>query len=306
MPITPKNNIVDLGVLKNCVFISGSGRSGTTWLQEIINYKNQYRILFEPFYKDKVDILRNWHYRQYLRPSNNDSQYLKPAKRILSGRIRNAWIDEKNHQKVAFKRLIKDIRTQFLLKWIKANFPKIPIIMIMRHPCAVANSKLILGWNAQLDEHLQEIFNQALLVQDHLCPFVTKRHELKDDFEKHVFLWCLEYYVPLRQFQENECLLIFYEELCENYQNEVERIFTFLDQPFTKEVIQLQKTPSALSRKDSPIYTGSSLVSTWRKNISSEQINRSTQILSWFGLKSIYNDGDMPLLDAEHALSAFF
>ena len=297
--------IIDLGSINNCMFLSGSGRSGTTWLQEIINYKNQYRILFEPFNKDKVDILGRWHYRQYLRPNTKDEHFLEPAKRILSGRIRNAWIDDKNHQPFAFERLIKDIRTQFILRWIKSNFPKIPILMIMRHPCAVANSKLVLGWNAQLDEHLQELFNQESLVQDHLYPYITKLHELRDDFEKHVFLWCLEYYVPLRQFQENECLLIFYEELCQNYQNEIVRIFNFIDKGFTKEVFQLQKTPSALSRKDSPIFTGSSLVSTWRKHITPEQIKTSTQILSWFGLDSIYSDGDMPLMDPKQALTSF-
>lgn len=300
-----KQKIIDLGALNNCILISGSGRSGTTWLQEIINYKNQYRILFEPFNKDKVDILSAWYYRQYLQPGIRDTQYLNPAKQILSGKIRNAWIDDKNQRPIAFSRLIKDIRTQFLLKWIKSNFHKIPIIMIIRHPCAVANSKLVLGWNAQLDQHLQELFTQTSLVQDHLHPFAAKVHELKDDFEKHIFLWCLEYYVPLRQFQENECLIIFYEALCQNYQIEIERIFTFISKPFTSEVLKLQKTPSALSRKDSPIITGSSLVSTWRKHITSEQIKTSTKILSWFGLDSIYSDGDMPIMDAEQVLSAF-
>ncbi|MFN2303572.1 MAG: hypothetical protein ACK2TV_07545, partial [Anaerolineales bacterium] len=214
-------------------------------------------------------------------------------------------IDEKNHQPIAFKRLIKDIRTQFLLKWIKCNFPKIPILMIMRHPCAVANSKLILGWNAQLDMHLQELFSQESLVQDHLSPFYARLHELRDDFEKHVFLWCMEYYVPLRQFQEDECLLIFYEDLCQKYATELIHIFSFIGKSFNKDAYRFQKIPSALSREDSPILTGSSLISSWRKNISAEQITKSTQILSWFGLDTIYNNGDLPLVKPDSALKAF-
>ena len=34
----------------NTVLIAGSGRSGTTWLSEILNYNNDYRSIFEPFY----------------------------------------------------------------------------------------------------------------------------------------------------------------------------------------------------------------------------------------------------------------
>ena len=45
---------------KNVVFISGVGRSGTTWLTELINYNHRYRILFEPFHNKKVKIVQNF------------------------------------------------------------------------------------------------------------------------------------------------------------------------------------------------------------------------------------------------------
>ena len=41
---------VDLGKgdHRDAVFLAGSGRSGTTWLSEVINYKGGYRYVFEP------------------------------------------------------------------------------------------------------------------------------------------------------------------------------------------------------------------------------------------------------------------
>ena len=35
---------------KNTIWLIGSGRSGTTWISSIINYKGDYRELFEPFH----------------------------------------------------------------------------------------------------------------------------------------------------------------------------------------------------------------------------------------------------------------
>ena len=36
--------IVDIGNYKKTIFIAGSGRSGTTWLMELINRNNEYRL----------------------------------------------------------------------------------------------------------------------------------------------------------------------------------------------------------------------------------------------------------------------
>ena len=36
--------IIDIGNYKKTIFIAGSGRSGTTWLMELINRNNEYRL----------------------------------------------------------------------------------------------------------------------------------------------------------------------------------------------------------------------------------------------------------------------
>lgn len=287
------------------IFISGSGRSGTTWLQEIINYDNSYRILFEPFHIDKVDILKGWHYRQYIRPNSKDLRYIKPANQILSGNIRNAWIDKDNDPLINKKRIIKDIRTQFLLGWVHTAFPDIPILMIMRHPCAVANSKLALGWNANLDQHIKELYAQKELVDDHLKPHTGLLNEIKDDFEKHILLWCLEYYVPLKQFQSNQILMIFYEQLCKDFPNQINRIFEFLKKEYGNEIFDKHKVPSSQVREDSAILKGKNPVNEWRKKISKGQINRAIEILKRFGLDAVYNQTDFPLMSPEDVFSIF-
>jgi hypothetical protein len=305
--MTQKNQKIwfDFGNANQSIFISGSGRSGTTWLQEIINYDNQYRVLFEPFHKQKVPILQDWYYRQYIRSESREKKFINPARKILSGKIRNAWIDKDNTKIIANKRIIKDIRTQFLLKWVKSMFPKIPIIMIMRHPCAVAQSKLALGWNSELDQHVQELFLQKDLVQDYLSPYFGLINTIKDDFEKHILLWCLEYYVPLMQFQEGEILVLFYENLCVNYNHEIERLFSFLGFRFSEKIYSKHKTPSSQAMANSAIVQGKNPINAWRKNVSKQQIHAAISILNYFNLDAVYNENDMPIIEPEVAWSIF-
>ena len=67
---------IDTGNIKNTIFIAGSGRSGTTWLMEMINYKNQFRPIFEPFHNKYNSLLKNWKYRQYLSENNVDDKFM--------------------------------------------------------------------------------------------------------------------------------------------------------------------------------------------------------------------------------------
>lgn len=296
--------IFDFRDYRKTVILAGTGRSGTTWVAEVINSRNDYRIMFEPFHSNKVDLLSDWNYRQYLRPNDRRDKYLIPATSILSGNIRNEWIDRLSQQNLEFepqKRLIKDIRCQLILNWIKHNYPKIPQILLLRHPCAVANSKLKRGW----DTHLEDFLKQEKLMIDFLGPFKNELENAENLFDKHIFMWCVENYVPLRQFNEGEILVIFYEDVCRDPQNVIESIMLFIGDTFSFEILDKIKKPSALSGKDSAIVLGTDLVSSWRKSISDEQISRAVEILSIFGLQEIYAENDMPLVNGTEALKLF-
>ncbi len=133
---------------ENTILLAGSGRSGTTWVAEIINYDNKYRFLFEPFHTKQVDIVKNFSQRQYLRANNQSVQFSKPIKAVLSGYVHCKWVNRNNNTPKTNKTFIKAIRAHLFLKWIKVNCPQIPIIFLMRHPCAIAYSQMQLkGFN---------------------------------------------------------------------------------------------------------------------------------------------------------------
>ena len=294
-----RNKIIfDMGDYRQTVFLAGTGRSGTTWVEEILNSNNGFRIMFEPFHSRKIGLVREWNYKQYLRPNNKSIKFIEPATSILSGKVRDEWIDRFNKVIFPRKRLVKDIRANLFLKWLKVNFPEIPIILLLRHPCAVANSKLKLSWDSCLDDFL----SQDELMKDFLNPFKGELENANDPFEKHIFLWCVENYIPLKQFNEGEILVVFYENLCMDPEREIKKIRTFVGEMLSLEMLPQVNRASALSRKDSAVNTGDNLIDAWRKHINDRQIERACEILSLFKLQNIYSKSSLPLVSGNEAL----
>jgi hypothetical protein len=286
---------VDLGDHRNSVFLAGSGRSGTTWVSEIINHRNEYRLVFEPFHPDRVPVCKDFRRKQYLRPDERREKYLEPARRILTGRLRNPWTDRFNRKFVARGRLIKDIRANLLLGWMSENFPGMPIVFLLRHPCAVVAARLALGWK----DNLSEMMEQEELVEDFLLPVEAEIRDAQGAFERHVFSWCIENYVPLRQFGPREVHLAFYENLVVHPEDEVRRLFAFLGEDFDGRVYRALRRPSPLSRRgESPS------VDAWRRSVTDSQLERAVEILGLFGLDRVYGEGAMPDPSGAHALMA--
>lgn len=282
--------------VSKAVIVAGAARSGTTWLANIINYKNGYRLMFEPLQGRRVYITHHFKHGQYIRPSCQNGTFLEPVKAVLSGRIKHpSWVDRSNRRLICTKRLIKIIHGNLLLKWIKANFPQVPIILILRHPCAVAHSRLALRhWDWA--EDFQECIGQEQLIEDFLSPLVNEIKNAQNIFDMHIFSWCIANYVPLRQFEQGEIHLVFYEHLCTQPEVEVDRLFSFLGEPYDERVFKYLRIPSQVARRQSAINTGKSLTDDFKNHISRSQIQRAVEILSMFGLDKVYSEGPMPLV----------
>ena len=280
---------------RRSVFLAGSGRSGTTWVSEIINYRRDYRLVFEPFHPGRVSLCRGFRRKQYLRPEDRREEYLRPARKILSGELRSPWTDRFHRTLAVRRRLIKDIRANLLLGWIRASFPEMPVILLLRHPCAVAASRLALGWK----DDPADVLAQEDLVEDHLRPFEGEIRNAAPGFEQHVFLWCIENYVPLRQLAQDDVHIVFYEELLANPETGIPRLFSFLGRGFDDTVYDALKRPSPLSRAGA---AGGRTPGGWRDAVGEARMRRAVEIMGLFGLDRIYSDEPMPDPEGARAL----
>ena len=280
---------------KNTILLAGCARSGTTWVSNIINYQNEYRYIFEPFWSEKIDIFKDLELgnAKYLRRDAEDQELLAAIKFVIAGKLRNSWSDKFNQKFIAKKRLIKAVRTNLFLCWLHHKIPSLPIILLLRHPCAVANSRIKLNWETSIDKYLR----QEQLVEDFLYPFLKKIQKIRnqgDTFEKAILAWCIENYVPLKQFSPNTICIIFYENICTYPELATKKILLFLGKKYDRQILQNLKIPSPVSRKVSSIIIGENLTNSWKKYITEQQIDRAMEILQMFGLDKIYSRSSLP------------
>jgi len=284
---------------KNSVFMAGSGRGGTTWVAELINFDNSYRLIFEPLFRARVPICAPFRTRQYIRPTDDDPTFLNPMTTIVSGRLRNGWADRYNRKRIARRRLIKEIRANLLLRWLYSHFPEMPIVLLVRHPCAVISSRMRLKWNYGL----QTFLKQEQLMSDFLAPFRQDMEKAVSPFEIHLFHWCVETFVPLRQFKRGQIHLAFYENFCAEPRAEIGRLFSFLGKPENERALIAAKRPSSQTNRKKNRLPDRPLED-WRSRVSDQEVRTVTDVLKRFGLDSLYTPDGMPDLAAAHALFA--
>lgn len=199
----------------NTIFLAGCARSGTTWVSDIINHQNEYCYIFEPFWSEKINIFKKLELcnAKYLNCNTENQELLTAIKFVLTGRLRNSWSDQYNQTFITNKRLVKAVRANLLLAWLHNHIPSLPIILLLRHPCAVVNSRIKLDWETSIDKYLV----QEQLVTEFLAPFLGKIKQISnkgDRFEKAILAWAIEKYVPLKQFNHDEICIVFYENIC--------------------------------------------------------------------------------------------
>ena len=283
----------DTKIINNTIIIAGVGRSGTTLLAETINYDNKFRLMFEPFNKYKVKALSEMNYRLYIPHLNNNIKLKEKYYKILSGDIRNKWVDQYNKKYFCVNRIIKEIRINQSLKWIKINFPEIPIVYIVRHPCAVTLSKLRLNW----DDHLFEYIGQIELVNDHLKPYIDIINSAKTAYEKHLIMWCIENSIVLNSFKKEEIFIIFYEYLITDPVKSIKKLYKYLNLNFNNKIIDTLSKPSLQANPQSAISRAKNIINDWTNYVDDKQKQYTKNILNEYNLDQLYTLDPLPSIN---------
>lgn len=288
--------------LADPIWLVGAGRSGTTWVSNILNYRNQYRYLFEPFHPVFIEATRFFRAYHYLRP--HDTEPLAIARQVFTGRIQHPRID-KYTRGLAFQGLlIKDIFAHLFLKWVDVQFPSVRKILLLRHPFAVALSKLERAEWSWLREPT-ELLYQRQLRDDYLEPYVGLISKAHDDFEQQVLIWAITHSIPLQQLTPERLLLVFYEDLSIEPELQVRRMLEFLGDPRAGDSFGTRLrtvTERASQTSTNPGSGNRRRVDDWRTHLSTSQITNGIGVLREFGLDKVYGDDPMPDSDAAHAL----
>jgi hypothetical protein len=284
------------GGVEDTVFIAGSGRSGTTWVEEVVDRHHDHRVLFEPFYPRQVRQVAAMTEGLYLRNDVDDPRYVASVQRILEGRLRNRWIDHLNHVRIARRRLVKEIRANCWLGWAARRWPQMPMVFVMRHPLAVVASGLGMGWSDGLDR----VLAQPTLLSDHAADHIEYLRSLTDPFERAVARWCVENAVPMRTLGPKRATLVLYEDLITDPGREAQRLVTALGQEADAALEEALARPSRLSAGGTTAATGGSPLDAWRKRLDEQQRHRGLAVVQRLGFGDVYGDDPMPDSAAAH------
>lgn len=202
----------DAGGIDDARVIVGSGRSGTTWLQEVACRAGGLRPVFEPFDAAHDARFTPLTFGTCLPPDAIAPQARALVTPVLAGRYRSPWSDRLSPidpLRARPGRVIKDIRILMWTGWLARQFPGVPIAYVIRHPQAVVRSVTSLGWHTNrwdLMEAQWDTFEDLGLPRRDALPPLDSPAALM------LAMWCIENAVALRTLPPDRAHLVAYDQ----------------------------------------------------------------------------------------------
>lgn len=267
------------------VWLLGDARSGTTWVGNVINYKNNFRTIFEPFHPDRIKQVSHYQKNYYLREQDNDNYLRDYYKDVFQGRSYNKWTNVENNSFFYRKLLVKDVFSNLLINWIHYYFKDIKILYLLRNPYSVSLSKLKLQ-NWQWQNNASSFFQNEKLLEDYLSPFESLNNEILkyDNFAlNQFFIWCIINYVALSQIERcNNANTIYYNKLL----NKPNDLFEKLGQYDVHIPTSILQKSSRVSKDR--IETSLTPEQQWKKILDNESFSITQKLIDIFELRETY------------------
>lgn len=212
--------------LNNSLIIFSEARGGSTWLMELIHNIPGTIVNWEPLHVEKGVVPKemNLGWRPSLNKENAKREHVKLFQSILTYRTYTSWTTRYVFWKDVFtsKQVItKFVRANLCLPWIVETFPNLKHqpVLLMRHPIAVALSRLKTFDRMSIDEIMAPImvedlhkisnnFNEECYLEH--AAFINK---LTNRLELEVAIWCLNTESLLDHPHEKSWITIYYEDL---------------------------------------------------------------------------------------------
>ena len=286
--------------MKN-ILVTGSHRSGTTWVGKTIAQHSNVQYIQEPFnvnhpnagFKFKSEV---W-FEHYFSSERKDEIKFAFDSMFGAGSLGKAQLrisDVKSAPKSLFlflahyinclthpmRLLVKDPLALFSAGWLYEEYD-LDVICMIRSPVAFVGSLKKAGWDFDFDNLLK----QELLMKNLLTPFsddIRKQKEGHGDIvDRASLLWNILHYAILEYKQQYPSwLFVKYEDIAGNPVKGFDEIFDHLGldvdrnitayiKKFTSQDIPIKRSSSLYSPRDSKLC-----LDTWKQRLTNEEIDR--------------------------------
>ncbi len=280
---------------EDTVFLTGTPRSGTTWIYEIFSaLLNSSFGVWEPLNPRNYRILKRFDepLRPYLNPANEDQTLYRFFEKLLKGQLYQTSTMERFDLQRFFRvagssdpLIIKSVRGNRILPWLLEHFRLKNTCLLLRHPCAVISSQLNHGsW-----EYVKQPKNlkHPKIVRELLDELPNVRELVKKDLrpeEKLAVTWGFDNYVPLRFMHRNNYQILFYEHLVRNGRETLIPVCKRLGIDYTGFDIDSLLNRNSMTTIEEEQEGTKNYLSKWKSRLSEEQAERILTIVKAFGL----------------------
>jgi hypothetical protein len=298
------------------IFLAGSGRSGTTWVGDVLASCQGCCPIFEPLrcpqlhgvalgtpvehefpglyltpnaaHDDLQDYLQNIQDFRISTPwTRQDWRRIPSYIPQTSGFARAGyWLAETQYRRLkqrAARCVTKEIRANLLLTWLGHHFST-QIIFLTRHPCSVVGSRLRLQW----PHDLTGVLSQPDLIRDYLMPFKDLIDSARSPIQQMAVLWCVENIVPLTQLKSRQWLTVSYEECLVSPRASFARLFANM------QLVATRSTENALGKLVSAPLDSTLQQRQWFEPLTESEGCEVIEICENFGIY-LYGRQSMPL-----------
>lgn len=275
------------------VVLFGIGRSGTTWLGQVIASAGL-RYIFEPeAYWDYLpkeersnhDVYPRSH--RYLR-ADEETKYHKFLVDSLSGVYANDVTVRANPN--ASRNVIKVIRYNMIVPWVVKNMD-VHSLFLLRDPMATISSQFSCDFETTVPL-LTSYFDNEQLYEDHLDEFrdliaaADSSKGRKKYIEYLTILWCVQMYVAKRQGVFEDVYTLAYRDLM----NDPYKILWDISERFSLS-FKFSELDKVLTKKSFTTHGDSKNknhdpLTKWKSVFEGDEIKMITKIISQFGLES--------------------
>jgi hypothetical protein len=214
------------------VVILGFGRSGTTWLADIISRVLGKLVLFEPLHPSVTERSEELSYRRVV--AREDSLWLKQyILSVLKKRHRKPWL-MRNHVPVRIEDInptfldylwqecgiagFKEIRLNLSIPWlVQQDFGS--ILFVIRDPRAVVASILNrpnfweFGWPGTYDLIVSNVLDETALAHHPVRSHADVMRRARSDVERIAVLWALSHAIAIDDCERYGIPVIRYEDI---------------------------------------------------------------------------------------------